>query len=72
MIRVALITAWMLTACDPPGTCEHRDDLRTATCAEMTKSACAAEKGDFISNAHCSTLGYRCKDNRGVWSKRCD
>jgi len=69
-IRFVLATL-TLAACNPTGTCEHRDNLRTATCAETTKSACSEDKGDFISGSRCSTLGYACKDTQGVWSKNC-
>lgn len=70
-MRYAFITLVLVAfaGCDPQGTCEQIDQK---TCTDTLKSSCKAESGYFISNAHCSTLGYRCKDVRGVWSKRCD
>ncbi len=65
MQRLALVALLaVVTACDPNGTCENRDEH---TCAETLKSNCTS--GTFISNARCSTLGYRYKDARGTWTK---
>ncbi|MGZ3451575.1 MAG: hypothetical protein ACXVEF_18335 [Polyangiales bacterium] len=64
MRALVFIAFVSVVGCDSKGTCEVREQY---SCEDTTKSVCASKKdGYFISDAHCSTLGYSCRDNDGV------
>ena len=64
---VLTLLSAIVVGCNPTGTCERRDE---GSCQDTTKSICADQKDAyFISGAHCSNLGYRCRDNEGTWWK---